>query len=126
MKFQRVAIVFSVLNLLLLVFLLAMVPSTAQQSQQSVTPIVRTQAFELVDKSGKKRAQIDVDENTGEVVFRLRDSKGDIRAKFGADERGSGLLLMDDRTDATVRIRAIRSGASLTLIDREGHERVVK
>ena len=123
MKFQRAAIVFSVLNLLLLFFLLVTAPSTAQQS---VTPIVRTQAFELVDKSGKKRAQINVDEKTGEVVFRLRDSKGDIRAKFGADERGSGLILMDDRTDATVQIRAIRSGASLTLIDREGHERLIK
>ena len=123
MKFQRVAIVFSVLNLLLLFFLLVTVPSAAQQG---VTPIVRTQAFELVDKSGKKRAQINVDEKTGEVVFRLRDSKGDIRAKFGADERGSGLILMDDRTDATVQIRAIRSGASLTLINREGHERLIK
>ena len=123
MKFQRVAIVVSVLNLLLLFVQLIMVPSTAQQS---VTPIVRTQAFELVDKSGKKRAQINVDEKTGEVVFRLRDSKGDIRAKFGADERGSGLLLMDDRTDATVQLRAIRSGASLTLIDREGQERLIK
>lgn len=123
MKFQRVVIVFSVLNLLLLVFLLSMVPSTAQES---VTPIVRTQAFELVDKGGKKRAQINVDEKTGEVVFRLRDSKGDIRAKFGADERGSGLILMDDRTDATVRIRAVQAGASITLFDREGQERVVK
>lgn len=123
MKFLRVAIVLSLVNLLLLFFLIVMVPSTAQES---VTPIVRTQAFELVDKSGKKRAQINVDEKTGEVVFRLRDSKGDIRAKFGADERGSGLILMDDRTDATVRVRAVQSGASITLFDREGHERVVK
>lgn len=123
MKYQRVAIVFSVFNLLLLFFLLAMVPSTAEQS---VTPIVRTHAFELVDKSGKKRAQIDVDEETGEVVFRLRDSKGHIRAKFGADERGSGLILMNDRTDATVRTRAVQAGSSIALFDREGQERLIK
>ncbi|HMQ04971.1 MAG TPA: hypothetical protein PKD26_13705 [Pyrinomonadaceae bacterium] len=123
MKFQRVAIVFSIFNLLLLLFQLAHIRSF---SQHSVMPIVRTQAFELMDKSGKKRAQINVDEETGEVVFRLRDSKGDIRAKFGADERGSGLILMNDRTDATVRIRAAQAGASITLFDREGHERVVK
>ncbi len=122
MNFQRVAIVFSVLNLLLLLSLLTFVPSTAQQS---ITPIVRTQAFELVDESGKIRAQINV-EKGGEVVFRLRDSKGNIRAKFGAKENGSGLILMDDRTDATVQIRAIESGASITLIDREGRERAVK
>lgn len=123
MKYQRVAIVFSVLNLLLLLFLLTQIPSAAQHS---VMPIVRTEAFELVDKHGKKRAQINVDEETGEVVFRLRDSKGDIRAKFGADERGSGLILMDDRTDATVRIRAVQTGASIALFDREGQERLIK
>ena len=122
MKFQRVAIVFSVLNLLLLLFLLAQVPSTAQQS---VTPVVRTQAIELVDGNGKIRAQLDV-EKTGEVVFRLRDAKGTIRTKFGANEDGSGLSLMDDRTEATVQIRANQSGASLILIDREGNKRIVK
>lgn len=122
MKYQRIAIVFSVLNLLLLFFLLAQVPSTAQQS---ITPIVRTRAFELVDENGKIRAQIAL-EKTGEVVFRLRDAKGTIRTKFSASEDGSGLSLMDDRTDATVQIRAIQSGASIILIDREGNERVVK
>jgi len=122
MKFQRVAIIFSVLNLMLLLFLLTFVPSTAQQS---VMPIVRTQAFELVDESGKTRAQINV-EKTGEVVFRLRDSKGNIRAKFGAKEDGSGLILMDERTEATVQIRANESGANITLIDKDGRERVVK
>ena len=122
MKFQRVAIIFSVLNLMLWLFSLTFVPSTAKQS---VVPIVRTEAFELVDKRGKIRAQINVEE-TDEVVFRLRDSKGNIRAKFGAQEDGSGLILMDDRTEATVQIRAIESGASMILIDREGRERAVR
>jgi hypothetical protein len=122
MKFQRVVNVFSVLNLLVLVCLLIQVPSTAQQS---VTPVVRARAIELVDERGKVRAQLNV-EPTGEVVFRLRDSKGTIRSKFGANEDGSGLSLMDDRTEATVQIRANQSGASMTLIDREGHARVVK
>ncbi len=122
MKFQRIAIVFSVLNLLLLLFLLVQVPSTAQQS---ITPVVRTRAFELVDENGKIRAQFNV-EKTGEVVFRLRDAKGTIRTKFSASEDGSGLSLMDDRTDATVQIRAIESGASIILIDRNGKEQVIK
>ena len=122
MKFQRIAIVFSVLNLLLLLFLLVQVPST---TQQSITPVVRTRAFELVDENGKIRAQFNV-EKTGEVVFRLRDAKGTIRTKFSASEDGSGLSLMDDRTDATVQIRAIESGASIILIDRNGKEQVIK
>ena len=122
MKYQRIAIVFSVLNLLLLFFLLAQVPSDAQQN---VTPLVRTRAFELVDENGKTRAQINV-EKTGEVVFRLRDAKGTIRAKFGADEDGSGLSMMDDRTEATVQIRANQSGASMFLFDRDGTKKEIK
>jgi hypothetical protein len=122
MKFQRVVNLFSILNLLLLSFMLVQTPSTAQQS---VAPVVRARAIELVDERGKVRAQLNV-ESTGEVVFRLRDAKGTIRSKFGADETGSGLSLMDDRTEATVQIRANQAGASMILIDREGHERVVK
>lgn len=122
MKYQRVAIFFSVFNLLLLLFVLAHVPSDAQQS---VTPVVRTKAFELVDENGKIRAQINI-EKTGEVVFRLRDAKGTIRSKFSADETGSGLSMMDDRTEATVQIRAIQSGASMILIDRDGNKKEVK
>jgi hypothetical protein len=122
MKFQRIAIVFSVFNLLLLIFLLAQSPSTAQQD---VVPMVRTRAFELVDENGKPRAQINV-EKTGEVVFRLRDAKGTIRSKFSASESGSGLSMMDDRTEATVQIRSNQAGGNMILIDREGRERTVK
>lgn len=122
MRFQRVVNLFSVLNLLLLFFLLVQVPSTAQQS---VAPVVRARAIELVDEGGKIRAQLNV-EPTGDVVFRLRDAKGTIRSKFSANEGGSGLSLMDDRTEATVQIRANQSGANMILIDRAGHERVVK
>jgi hypothetical protein len=122
MKFQRIAIVFSVFNLLLLVFLLTQSPSTAQQD---VVPVVRTRAFELVDENGKVRAQINV-EKTGEVVFRLRDAKGTIRSKFAAGESGAGLVLMDDRTEATVQIRSNQGGGNMVLIDREGRERTIK
>lgn len=122
MKFQRIAIIFSVFNLLLFVFLLAQTRSTAQQD---ISPVVRTRAFELVDENGKVRAQINL-EKTGEVVFRLRDAKGTIRSKFAAGESGSGLSMMDDRTEATVQIRANQAGGNMVLIDREGHERLIK
>jgi hypothetical protein len=122
MKVQRLVIIFSIFNLLLLIFNLAQVRSTAEES---VVPIVRTKAFELVDDNGKVRAQINV-EKTGEVVFRLRDSKGTIRSKFGAGEDGSGLSMMDDRTEATVQIRANKAGSSLILVDRDKNERIIK
>jgi hypothetical protein len=122
MKFQRTAIVFSVINLLLFIFLLAQSTSTAQQD---VVPVVRTRAFELVDENGKLRAQINI-EKTGEVVFRMRDEKGTIRSKFSAGESGSGLSMMDDRTEATVQIRSNQAGGNMVLIDREGRERTIK
>jgi hypothetical protein len=122
MKNTRIAIAFSVLNLMLLAFLLAQVPSEAQQS---ITPVVRTRAFELVDENGKIRAQIDV-EKTGEVVFRLRDETGTIRSKFGAGKDGSGLSLMDDRTEATIQIRANQTGGSMMVLDRKGNKNEIK
>lgn len=122
MKFQRVAIVVSVLNLLLLFFLIAQARSSAQPS---VSPVLRAKEIELVDDAGKVRAQLNV-EDTGEVVFRLRDSKGTIRAKFGAGEDGSGLSMMDDRTEATVQIRANKAGGGITLFDRDGKQHLIK
>lgn len=122
MRYTRIAIVVSVFNLLFLIFLLAQAPSEAQQN---VPPVLRARAIELVDEAGKVRAQLNVEQG-GEVVFRLRDSNGTIRAKFGASEKGSGLVLMDERTEATVQLRANQDGGNLTLIDRAGKMQVLK
>ena len=119
---KHIAIVFSVINLLLLIFLSAQIPSGAQAD---VAPVVRTKAFELVDDNGKVRAQIDV-EKTGEVVFRLRDETGKIRSKYAAGKNGSGLSLMDDRTEATVLISAGKSGTNMFLWDRNGNKKEIK
>ena len=61
---------------------------------------ISVREFELVDEKGKKRVSIKVEDN-GEVVFRLRDQNGTIRVKLGADEKGSGLLLLDSETNPT-------------------------
>ena len=117
MNLPRAAVALSILNLVVLVFLLTQTGTTSAQTD--VLPLVSAKALEIVDEGGKVRAQIKVESN-GEVIFRLRDSEGTIRSKYGADERGSALLLMDDRTEATVRIRANKDGGGLSLYDREG------
>jgi hypothetical protein len=86
--------------------------------------VVRAEAIELVDGSGRVRAQLNVSPD-GEVVFRLRDENGTIRAKLGADERGSGLLLLDNKTEPGVHVLATRARTSLTL-RRGGHRRVLR
>lgn len=122
MRDKRIGVVLPVINIVLLVFLLSQFPTTAQES---VVPIIRARAIELIDENGKKRAQLNV-ENNGEIVFRLRDRNGTIRAKFGADEAGSGLIMMDDRTEASVQVRANKTGGTITLYNRDGQQSELK
>jgi hypothetical protein len=57
MKIQRVLIALTVLNLVLLVFLMAQIrPVTAQ----NIAPVLRGRALEIVDDQGRVRAEIKV------------------------------------------------------------------
>src|ERR687898_2110065 len=76
--------------------------------------VLRAQAIELVDARGRVRAQLKV-EPGGQVVFRLRDQTGQIRVKLGADEAGSGLVLMNETSEPGVHVLATRAGTSLAL-----------
>jgi hypothetical protein len=78
---------------------------TTSHAQAAPEPrdTVRTQSIELVDARGQVRGQFFVEES-GEAVFRMRDEKGQIRVKLGASERGSGFILMDDRTEPGVQM----------------------
>ena len=122
MKTHRFMIALTVINLVILIVALVQTRSTAVETVPSV---LRARAIELVDERGKVRAQLNVESNE-EVVFRMRDAKGTIRVKLGANEDGSGLVLMDDRTEPTVQIRANRAGPSVKLIDKNGQERVIR
>jgi hypothetical protein len=94
-------------------------------AQAEVVPaVLRAQAIELVDSNGRVRAQLNVTSG-GEAVLRLRDAKGVIRVKLGADASGSGLLLANERTEPGVHILATRTRTSLTL-QRGGQRRVLR
>jgi hypothetical protein len=121
MKIQQLAgPIAGVLCLALLLVLWRDHPAEAK----AVPAVVRAKAFVLVDKHGVVRAQLNV-ETGGQVVFRLRDERGQIRAKFGADESGSGLLLLDEDTEPGVHILAQRSGTSIT-VRRGGQQTVLR
>ena len=122
MKIQLLAIALTVINLALLLFVLTQTESTATQS---VAPVLRAQAIELVDDHGQVRAQLNVESN-GETVFRLRDANGTIRVKLGVAEDGSGLLLLDESTEPGAQILVKPTGATLTLTGKDGQQQVLK
>jgi hypothetical protein len=111
-------------QLLLIVFLLAgmMVMFSANHINPQKFDKITVKEFEMVDKNGQQRASIKV-EDDGEVVLRLRDAKGTIRVKLGANEDGSGLILLDDSTNPGLHALAKSGGTSLTLMDKAGTKR---
>ncbi|HOC42988.1 MAG TPA: hypothetical protein PKJ99_08200 [Thermoanaerobaculales bacterium] len=143
MTMQRLAVALSAVNLLLLSLLLgggpAVDPATASsppQGSESATkeaaPIPRGRALKIVDEQGRIRSRLKVEED-GTVVLRLVGRDGAIRVKLGADDGGSGLVLLDESTEPGAHLSARRSGTpamptttSLTPRGRGGRERVIR
>ena len=121
MKSNRAAFALIIFNLIVLLFVLA---DDGSASDQSVAPVLRGRALELVDVGGKIRARINV-EPTGEVVLRLFDQSGTIRVKIGASKNGSGLVLLNDSTEVGVHLLATDTGSSMKLMDKNGRQRLI-
>ena len=121
MRTERVAVTLTVVNLVLLVAVIAAgalrpsriaaAPSTplASGAETQEVPVLRTRRLEIVDEHGRIRSRLNV-ESDGEVVLRMTDRSGTIRVKLGADQGGSGLLLLDEATEPGVHILARRTG----------------
>jgi hypothetical protein len=104
MKKQLLTIVLTTINLMLLVLLL-----TQSSRADSPTSVLQVRSLELVDANGQVRSRMNI-EPSGDVVFRLMDQKGTIRVKIGANENGSGLVLLDETTAPGVQIIASQKG----------------
>ena len=105
---NRLAIVVTAINLVLLVVVLSQARPAVAQSDDSV---LRGRSLELVDAKGQVRAEFKV-EPDGEALLRMRDSTGSIRVKLGAGDNGSGLLLIDETTEPGVQIIARRAATA--------------
>jgi hypothetical protein len=136
MKNQRVLVVITLFNILLLVF---SVGQTRAVVNQGVAPILRGRALEIVDDRGRVRASIRIqpadptvrmpDGTIGypeTVLLRLIDSRGGPNVKLGATERGAGLLLGGESDPTYVQILAKGPNTSLKLSDKDGRERLFK
>lgn len=114
MRFQRLGVVLTVINLVLVVFLLAWIrPSVTQD----VVPVLRGRALEIVDNQGRIRASITLEPAVTmnsrmfpeTVVLRLTDPKNGPVVKLTASEEGSALSLSDDSKDGGIQVLAKRT-----------------
>ena len=128
MSLQRFAAALAAFNLGLLLLTL---PRALSSTSQSVDPVLRGRALELVDQRGTVRSRLNV-EPGGEVVLRLLDENGTIRVKLGANANGSGLMLADETTQPGIHLIARGTGShdrpattSLTL-KADGRTRVIR
>lgn len=122
MPLQRFTIVLTVLNSLLLFLLLSERNAIVAQG---VPDVLRARAWELVDERGQARATMVVAPD-GEAVFRLKDSQGTIRVKIGANDVGSGLVLLNDRTEPGIQLTVGGSGSSMKLTNRDGRQSIIQ
>jgi hypothetical protein len=136
MKTQRIAIGLTVLNLLILAYLLFRASPAASPE---VAPVLRAHALEIVDDNGHVRAMIRVfpaspnakmpDGTTGypeTVLLRLIDSKGAPNVKIAATEDGSVMSLVGESNPAHVQVLARGASPSLKLVNKVGQEQLIK
>src|SRR5262245_294438 len=125
-KMNRFVLAMTFLNVL------AMIVFWSQQQAaraQAVPDILRARGLEIVDDRGIVRAQIIVQPNDGDVLFRLIDQKQKPLVKLGAGANGSGLMLTGDpvRQDwSGIQVLAKPAGSTLRLLNLDGKERVIK
>ena len=134
MKVQRLLIVLTLVNLVLLIFMLAQMRPAAAQG---VVPVLRGRALEIVDERGRVRASIQVlparTQKNGElsaetVLLRLMTEKGRPSVKIGSSEQSAGLALVgpSNTKDTYVQLGANGTTSSLTLKNEDGRERIIK
>ena len=115
----------AVIVLLMAQLMRSVLPAAHAGEAGKVPAVLSARMIELVDERGQSRASLKT-EPGGEVVFRLRDAKGIIRVKLGGSEDGSGLLLLDDRTEPAVHLLAKRTGTTVTVAEKGKEKRVIK
>lgn len=133
MKTQHIGVGLTIINLVIMTFLLAQLhPTKAQQQVQNVTPVLRAHALEIVDSLGKVRASITIQppvvmggkEYPQTVLLRLIDNRGKPLVKLGAASNGSGLNLSDS-SDEGVLILA-RDTSNFIKLTYNGKERIIQ
>jgi hypothetical protein len=136
MKTQRLAIALTVLNLVILTFVLLRAKTAASTE---VAPVLRGRALEIVDDQERVRAMIKIfpadptvkmpDGTEGypeTVLLRLIDSKGGPHVKIAATEDGSAVSFGGESNPTHVQVLARGKSTSLKLVNQDGREQLIK
>ena len=136
MKTQRIAIGLTVLNLLILAYV---VFRARPALSADVPPVLRAHALEIVDEGGRVRAMIRVfpaspnakmpDGTTGypeTVLLRLIDSKGAPNVKIAATEDGSAVSLGGESNPTNVQLLARGASTSVKLVNKDGQQQLIR
>ena len=135
MNIQRFLVALTLVNVMLLIFLLA---ETRSAMAQTVAPVLRGRALEIVDDQGRVRATLsvlpadpDVIATDGKafpetVVLRLIDPKYGPVVKIAGSARGAGIGLGGDSEAKYALIEATPSGSFVTLTDPDGRQQRLK
>ena len=131
MRIQRIAIGLTLINLVLLIFLLA---QSYRAGATDVAPLLRGRALQIVDDQNRTRAEILVARPTTvdgktypeTVLFRMADPKSGPVVKMTASEEGAALGLSDDGNGAVQLYANRRKGNYLRVANKEGREQLIK
>lgn len=134
MKTQRIALALTLINLVLLVFILLRLRPAAEA--QDIAPVLRARKLEIVDEQGRVRSEILVTTPVtmdGKFypdgsLFRLIDPNGRPVVKIGGSVDGSGITLGGDsekREWSGVQILAEGSGSSVKLTNKDGRQELI-
>lgn len=93
-----------------------LVSSAEAASPPQVQEVVRAKLIELVAPDGKVVGQLFTDED-GSANLRLRNGVGEVRVKLGASKNGSGLVLLDNKTEPSVTLHARDDGGAATIAE---------
>jgi len=131
MKSQRLTIMLTLINLILLAYQIA-------QSRRAVAendaPVLRGRGLEIVDGQGRIRASITVEPSVTvdsqrfpeTVLLRLTDPKSGPVVKITATEEGSAIGLSDDAEGGVQVSSTKRKGNFVKVVSREGKEQVIQ
>jgi hypothetical protein len=134
MRIQRLAVVLTLINFVLLMFILILLIRPAVSSD--VAPVLRAHELEIVDDQGNGRAQIIIAPASTlpdgtlypeTVVFRLSDPNGRPAVKLSASADGAILVLSGDseRTEWS-GVQILGNGSLLKLVNRDGQEQIIQ